>query len=106
MNMIPEGIIEVDSDFGRAIGFTSDKFHKGSYLFWKDGELWISAVVSKVKGAFREMMKKVEALGLDFCIPTPFPRMMEIGAKQGWKYTKRKVDKETIDCFLNKRVVA
>jgi|GEM_PF-3326921 len=79
-----DGVIDVDSEFAKEIGFTSDGFRDYSYLY-KDGEvLWISLVVTIKKGAFCEMMKNIEDLGLNFKIPTPSERMIEIGEGQGW----------------------
>lgn len=74
---LPTGKIDVDSDFAKEIGFTSDNFESFSYL-WGNAKLktvWVSLVVSKNKGAFKTMIEEIEKRGLFFCIPTPFKRM-------------------------------
>ena len=80
-----DGIINIDTEFAKELGFTSDKFGFGSYLWKKDNTIIISAIWSTVKGAFRNLMQNIEQKGYGFKIPTPFPRMLEIGEKQGWK---------------------
>jgi hypothetical protein len=83
---LPTGFIGVDSDFGKEVGFTSDKFMTGCYLWGVPDRnlIWISVVYSKHKGSFRKMMEKIEAMGMTFRIPTFSMRMWEIGKKQGW----------------------
>ena len=43
------GLVLVDSDFGKDIGLTSDKFYDGSYLWYRKEEntLWLSMLMSK-----------------------------------------------------------
>jgi len=84
---MPVGMIDLDSDFGRSIGFTSDLFKDGSFLFGdENGILWISMVLAKHKGAgdFRSMMQNIESMGITFRIPTPIGNMVRICMKQGW----------------------
>ena len=87
---LPEGMIKVDSEFGKFLGFTSDKFEEGSYLWGepKNNLIYISFIWALKKGAFRNLMQKIEKLGLIFKIPTPLERMLEIGIKQGWRKTE------------------
>jgi len=88
---LPLGKIDVDSPFGREICFTSDGFHDYSYCWgMEDGVIVLSMMASKHKGAFRAMMQAIEKKGLTFKIPTPSPRMMQIGKKQGWRMDKTK----------------
>jgi len=100
MTDLPTGKIDVDSDFGKEIGFTSEGFDHRSYM-WGDagGILWLSLVISKTEhsGAFRNLMNKIEEKGLTFRIPTPFGRMVLIGFRQGWKY----VEEYEVDYFTN-----
>lgn len=72
------------TQFAVDIGFTEDLFNDYSYLWFKDGVLWLSFISSKQKGAFRTLMQNIEKLGLIWRIPTPMGRMVEIGIKQGW----------------------
>lgn len=82
-----EGIIELDSEFAKKIGFTSDKF---------DGHLWneapdyivISFIVSKDprKGNLRKLFDSIEALGYGILVPTPSDQMYAICKKRGMQY--------------------
>lgn len=89
---IADGIIELDSDFGKEIVFTSDRFEgqmgpmPGSYL-WKTGnEIYISAIISKHKGQgyLSELFKKIEAAGYQIAVPTPLTTMEAILKKKGF----------------------
>ncbi len=88
--MIPQGMIPVDSDFARCIGFTSDKFLPHSYLWGKGDTVIVSFIHAKEPrtGAFRDIVKNIEKLKLAVEIPTPSDRMIEIGKKQGWRVFK------------------
>ena len=83
-NEINEGMIKIDTEPAKLLGFTSDKFRPYSYLWWDGDRIIISFIASKQKGAFRELIEKILQNGFDFEIPTPNRRMREIGAKQGW----------------------
>lgn len=80
------GAIEVDSEFGKQIGFTSDKFSWDSYL-WRDGErIFISLISSRHEGQgnLSVLFKNIEALGLRVAVPTPFARMQAILEHKGF----------------------
>ena len=82
-------IIELDSKFGRRLGFTSDRFLSLSYL-WKDkNRIIISAIESRIenKGYFSELIKNIETEGYTIAIPTPLGIMNEIVRKRGFKKT-------------------
>jgi hypothetical protein len=84
-----DGIIEVDSQFGKELGFTYDQFTRTSYL-WKSGQtIYISAIEAceRGKGNLRRLFQAIEAKGLTIKVPTPFRRMEEILRKQGFKHT-------------------
>ena len=83
---IPDGIIRIDSEFGQSIGFISSGFDEGSYMWGIPSEntIIVTVVISKVKGAFRNLIQCIEANGWKFQIPTPSKRIREIGKKQGW----------------------
>ena len=103
---LPEGIIKPDDPFAQEIGFISAGFADGSYLWGvpDENKIWITVVISKVKGAFASMMKNIEALGLTFIIPTPLGRMIEIAHKQGWKIKSMYVEEadDNIDYLTNR----
>jgi hypothetical protein len=86
-----DGMIELDSDFGKEIGFTSDKFTGGfmggSYL-WRNGDrIIISFIESKNegKGDLSRLFNSIEALGLRVAVPTPMLRMRAILKRKGFK---------------------
>lgn len=84
---LPEGKIEVDSDFGKEIGFTTEAgFDKDCYLWGYPHEngLMLSLIICKKKGGFKNLIQNIEKRKLFFRIPTPSGRMIEIGNKQGW----------------------
>lgn len=81
-----DGIVQIDSEFGKQIGFTSDNFSSDSYL-WKDGErVMVSLISSKVegKGNLSALFNNIEALGLSIAVPTPFARMQAILERKGF----------------------
>jgi hypothetical protein len=80
-------IIELDDEFAKKIGFTSDLF--AGYQWKIDNDIWISFIHSKYpgKGNFIRLLKNLENLGYNIKVPTPFPRMQEILEKDG--FTKK-----------------
>lgn len=84
---IPYGQINLDSEFGRQIGFTSDKFDYDCYLWGEpdNNRVWLSLIISKKKGNFCKLIQNLQKNNIKFCIPTPSNRMQEIGKKQGWR---------------------
>lgn len=83
-----EKLIEIDSDFGKIIGFTSDKFVEDSYLFLdkKNFLIWVSLIISKNegKGNFLNLLNNLKALKFNFIIPNPSKRMFGISQKFGF----------------------
>ena len=78
------GIIEIDSDAGKEIGFTSDRFY--GYLWKTDDSIVISFIESHKRGNFRQLVEKILDLGLRVDIPTPLGRMEDIVNKNGYKF--------------------
>lgn len=72
------GMIELDSEFAKTIGFTSDKFE--GYLWYKDDIIIVSFIRSKKKGNCKPF---IEALREKYIIhiPTPSNIMKIIGKK-------------------------
>jgi len=87
-----DGIIELDTERGNLLGFTSDRFD--GYL-WKSGDaVLVSFIVSKRRGNFRELVRRIHALGLTVKVPTPLGRMQEILLKNGYQHTQEPFDME------------
>lgn len=79
------GIIELDSEFGKQIGFTSDKF--SGYL-WKAGRYVTISIIESLhpnQGHLRNLFKSIEGLGFKIKVPTPLPNMLTI--LEHWGYT-------------------
>jgi len=73
-----DGIIELDSEFAKVIGFTSNKFM--GYL-WKEGNIiTISLIESRVEGSgyLRELFHLIELKGFKIKVPNPLPKMQSI----------------------------
>ncbi len=80
-----DGIINLDTARAKLLGFTSDKY--GGYL-WKIGDvIMVSFIVSRQRGNFKELVRRIHALGLTVKVPTPLGRMQYIVAKNGYKHT-------------------
>lgn len=87
-----DGIINLDTDRAKVLGFTSDKYD--GYL-WKQGDaVMVSFIMSKQRGNFRELVHRIHALGLTVKVPTPLGRMQEILMKNGYQHTQEPFDEE------------
>lgn len=87
MTQINDGIIELDTDAAKKLGFTSDKFDG---FLWKMGDsIIISIIQSKAigQGYFKELVEKIISLNLTVKVPTPLVRMKEIVIKNGYERT-------------------
>jgi len=87
--MIPNGIIEIDTEAAKLLWFTSDRFDPASYLWKRGNTIIVSVIISKQKGMFCQLIKTIQELGFDFEIPTPSQRMFEIGIKQKWNFYRK-----------------
>jgi 5-formyltetrahydrofolate cyclo-ligase len=81
-------MIELDSDRGKELGFTSDRFNHGSYLWDGDGRVMVSFIWSRQKGNFRELVEAVHNEGKAVAIPTPLSEMERIVKKNGYTRTE------------------
>lgn len=83
--MIDEGMIAVDSDAGRELGFTSDRFD--GWLWKHGGVVVVSFIVSKEpgKGHFSQLLDAIWATGNKAQVPTPLGRMVAILQGKGFK---------------------
>ena len=70
---------------GDMLGFTSDKFSQESYLWIKDGCVYISFIHSLKRGCFRSLVERILSLGYVVRIPTPIGRMHDIVMKNGYE---------------------
>ena len=84
--IVKDGIIELDSEFGKEIGFTSDKF-KASWLWKKGNRIIISMIWAKKEreGYFTELIKNIKDKGYEVAIPTPIGLMEILVRKWGFK---------------------
>lgn len=78
-----DGIIKLDSKFGKKIGFIFDKFD--GYLWKKRNVIIISLIFSKKKGNFRELIELIKGFGYKIDIPNPLGYMENIVKKNGYK---------------------
>ncbi len=96
-----DGIINLDTDRAKLLGFTSDKYD--GYL-WRQGDaIIVSFIVSWQRGNFRELVRRIHALGLTVKVPTPLGRMQEILLKNGYEHTTEPFDEEpgeTVDVWV------
>lgn len=81
-----EKIIGVDSEFGKELGFTSDKFYEDSYL-WKEGNLITVSLIfvrNRRQGHFKALVNEIVSKGYDIEVPNAVPMMECILKKWGW----------------------
>jgi hypothetical protein len=104
--MLNEGIIEIDTDSAKQLGFTSDRFFPQSYLWRTGNTITISFIMAKQKGMFRQLINAILENGFDFEIPTPSRRMCEIAKKQGWRFCQRYSEEfgEEVEIITNKSI--
>lgn len=66
------GLIRVDSEKGKQLGLTSDRFTEDSYLWLEGDTLWLSQLISKKEhqGYVLNILKTAKAKGYDMlCLP-------------------------------------
>lgn len=82
--MRDKGIIRLDSERARSLGFTSDRFD--GYLWDGEDSVTISFIVSKQegKGNLSALFTSIEAEGKQIRVPTPFPHMEAILKRKGF----------------------
>lgn len=83
---IPEGIIDLDSDFAKEIGFTSDKFDGYLWGWSKENKITISFIESlhPRKGNFRKLFENIEKITDKIHVPCPSEKMRQIIEKNGY----------------------
>jgi hypothetical protein len=101
LKQIPDGMIALDSPSGNLLGFNSNRFE--GYLWSQGDAVVVSFIVSKERGNFRELVRRIHALGLTVKVPTPLGRMQEILIKNGYQHTTEPFDQEsgvTVDVWV------
>lgn len=79
-----DGIIEMDSERGKELGFTSERFSHGSYLWDTPGRVTVSFIASRARGNFRDLVGRILAEGKEVAVPTPLPAMAGIVRRNGY----------------------
>jgi len=80
--------IELDSEWGQKLGFTSDKF--SGYL-WKNGDYVVISFIESLtqgQGNLSALFNDIQKLGYGIKVPTPFARMKAIIKKKGFTQTE------------------
>jgi hypothetical protein len=85
-------IIEVDSERGKALGFTSDRFTEDSYLWDEPGCVWVSLITSRQKGNFCQLVAAILAEGSAVVVPNPLEQMERIVKKNGYVHSVEPTD--------------
>jgi len=97
--------IEPDSEFGKTLGFTSDKFD--GWLWRKDRYIYISFIISKQprRGNLRRLFKRILELGYGIKVPTPLGLMRAIVRKYGFKQTVETFEEigEPVEVWVKER---
>lgn len=80
-----KGIIELDSEFAKTIGFTSDKFD--GYLWYDGKRILISMIISLQpgQGHLTKLFEAIEKEGYKIAVPSPLWGMEDYLAKRGYK---------------------
>ena len=88
---ISDGLILVDSDDAKLIGFTKKLFTKQSYIFKRNNELCFTVICihpeKQRQGNLTNFIKNVETMGFIVKIPEPMNPMKNFLKKNNWKKT-------------------
>lgn len=87
--IIPQGMIEMDSEFAKTIGFVSSRFLSCSYLWGEGNRIIIRTIecTDRRRGYLRELFKGIWDLGVEIAVRTPLSTMKEILVHYGFKET-------------------
>jgi len=87
--IIPQGMIEMDSEFAKKIGFVSGRFLSCSYLWGEGNRIIIKTIecTDRHRGYLRELFKAIWGLGIEIAVRTPLSTMKEILLHYGFKKT-------------------
>lgn len=84
---VDDNFINVDSEEGKELGFTSDRFRADNWLSkYKDNLIIISQIDSlePEKGHFSELLKRIEEQGSGVLVPEPSRTMRVILTNKGY----------------------
>jgi hypothetical protein len=87
--IVPQGLIELDSDFARRVGFVSSRFISCSYL-WGDGNRIIINTIEcadRRRGYLRDLFNSIWELGIEIAVRTPLGTMAQILVHYGFEKT-------------------
>lgn len=86
---VPDGVIQLDSDFATHYGFTSEFFYKDTILLGDTSlrQVTIPMLISNFpgEGHFSKAVKKLFQDGIRVSIQTPVPKMQEILSVWGFE---------------------
>jgi hypothetical protein len=84
------GLIRVDSEKGKQLGLTSDRFTEDSYLWLEGNTLWLSLLTSKKEhqGYVLNIMNNAKAAGYDMLCYSVSVRMNMILSRFGFVITE------------------
>lgn len=73
-------IIPVDSEIGKILGFTSDRFDPRSYLCLDEGAIYVAHIhaIEMGKGYFSALVRKIWHHKWTLKVPSPYQRMEKI----------------------------
>jgi hypothetical protein len=87
--IIPQGMIELDSEFAKKIGFISKRFMSCSHL-WGDGNRIIIQTIEctdRRRGYLRDLFRAIWDLGVEIAVRTPLYTMEQILVHYDFKKT-------------------
>ena len=87
MERMKDKIIELDTEFAKEIGFTSDKFE--GFLWKVEKYIYISCIKSirPKQGNLSSLFNAIREKGFGIEVPSPFPLMEFICEQKGFKKT-------------------
>jgi hypothetical protein len=87
--IIPQGLIELDSDFARKVGFVSSRFISCSYLWGEGNRIIINTIecIDRRRGYLRDLFRAIWDLGVEIAVRTPLGTMEQILIHYGFRKT-------------------
>jgi hypothetical protein len=87
--IIPQGMIEMDSEFAKKIGFVSSRFLSCCYLWGEGNRIVIKTIecTERRRGYLRELFKAIWGFGFEIAVLSPLSTMKEILVHYGFKKT-------------------
>jgi hypothetical protein len=88
-NIIPQGIIELDSEFAKKIGFISKRFISCSHLWGEGNRIIIQTIecTDRRRGYLRDLFRAIWGLGVEIAVRTPLSTMEQILVHYGFHKT-------------------